>query len=200
MQRLAVLTFCLVFLGKAEPKDLRVEEFVATVHSQGTPYVEREWFEDGAQAKLLSILKTAGADKKRWLPNVVLTLGYIGDETVIPTLIEFAKSPPSANIDVRKAQECVPFALGCIVARTGNRKALQFLTELLRAYMQGSQTEDILMTRVVIVALGMTGQKKAAAELDKLKSSPQFQELAAEMIQNNQRVREKGLRAYYGLP
>lgn len=108
-----------------------IAEFVRSVHVEGVPFDEASRHGPAAVPALVSMLSNK-KETAHW-NNIVVTLGMIGDARVVDTLIAFVGSggPEVVSDGVYKAKTNTLLALGYIVNKSGDKKALAYLVESL---------------------------------------------------------------------
>lgn len=205
----------------AGPGDIRT--FVRQVYIEGVPYdLVRRFDPQTAVPILLEMLANPG-DEEHW-PNVVVTLGMLGDARAVDPLIRFLEQDFDGTLSHAHyiAKSSVVMALGYLVNRSGNEQALQFLVESvdpdvwtrrgirwLSPYHKTDLERNRQLTTMSILGLGLTGHPRAAGVLRSLQpgaSSPQAVKLrrevpnadnvVAEAIKANAAIADRGLAAY----
>ncbi len=198
------------------PEDVR--DFVRQHFFHGTPYEQATTYGTEAIPVLLEMLKDP--KEMEWWPNIVATLGMIGDESVVDPLIEFLENNGNGPLERShySAKSVVPLALGYAVNRSGSSKALDYLIaatdpqfwsskKVGRSEFQASmaQRNDDLTTKVTL-GLALTGNSKARETLQNMKvsgsqSTREFQALHSDLIdeavRENETIEKQGLKQYY---
>jgi hypothetical protein len=198
---------------------MTVQEFVRQIYVEGLPYEEAARYGPEAVPALEQMLSDA-AEQVYW-PNIVITLGAIGDERAVDRLLQFVNPPGERQLSDNefRAVTSAIIALGYAVNRTGNQKALAFLRESVdpsvwaqrsrwkSPFHASDEARNFQLSTSAILALGLTGNASAADTLRSLQAQPaseaarRFQAQAtdaiAEALKANQAISSGGLAAYY---
>ncbi len=186
------------------PTDIKT--FVTRFYIHGVPYDEAKLYGKSAIPQLTQMLKDKTYEQ-HW-PNIVTTLGYIGDPMAVNDLIQFMENS-TGEISIYQFRAIIRVfqALGHI-SQTGDITSLNALKEytaitswqkrkLLFKYHQYSN--DILgevLARQAISGLGISGKPDAMKKLNELKLSKDtradWQDNLQEAIQLNGKVSSQG--------
>jgi hypothetical protein len=109
----------------SRPKDVRV--FVRRHYAEGVPMDVASTYTAQDADVLLGMLANPGADAE-FLPEIVTTLCYIGNEKAIDPLIAFVNAPP-ASLWAFRAQKAALLQLGTLVNQVRARNAAPAETE-----------------------------------------------------------------------
>jgi len=176
-----LLTTLLLTMGQpAFAQSRQILSFVQQVYIEGVPYDRvKKLNPDSALPELLNLL---GDTKhiKSW-PNIVVTLGMLGDERAVEPLISFLNRDMSGRRLSHShyiAKSSVVMALGYIVNESKNKRALDFLIESAtpEAWKQKSITwrspyhrdeADLhkQLATMSVLGLGLSGDPSAAEKL-----------------------------------
>jgi hypothetical protein len=112
----------------AGPGDIRT--FVRQVYIEGVPYELVRRFDPQTTVPILLEMLANQGEEEHW-PNVVVTLGMLGDARAVDPLIRFLEQDFDGTLSHAHyiAKSSVVMALGYLVNRSGNEQALQFLVE-----------------------------------------------------------------------
>jgi hypothetical protein len=156
--------------------------------------------------------------KKIYWSNIVITLGMIGDESAVDTLIGFINKSENTNISKSHylAKSGVLFALGFIINKTNNSTAINFLRNRLQTsnwdstsitwkapYHNSFKQRDFQLLQKTILGLAITGSPQIVSTLDSVKTDTTFnyyaeiKDLVIDAININQRIDSLGLSAYF---
>jgi hypothetical protein len=111
-------------------QDINVRDFVRQTFIHGVPYEDASRYGPAAVPILLGMLADA-AEQEHWT-NIVGVLGIIGDERAVDPLIAFAAARLEEPLGrpIRREVQC-PLALGYLVNKNRNERALSYLVESL---------------------------------------------------------------------
>ncbi|HEX2059263.1 MAG TPA: HEAT repeat domain-containing protein [Thermoanaerobaculia bacterium] len=199
--------------GKTER--MSVEDFVRQRHAHGVPYEEAKAYGPDAVPTLIGMLQNPANEEH--LPNIVATLGAIGDPRATEALIEFVeKTEGEVSIHRFDALLAVSAALGQIAgerpaAAKSENAALAYLldhsspsrwgAEQLRwsyGRYRGERLHDLL-TEVATNGLGISGSDEAYVRLQAMRDKPEsarvrmlLQDEITEALATNRAVRSRG--------
>jgi hypothetical protein len=204
--------------GASAPMDVR--DFVRQVFIHGIPYEEASRYDASAVPVLLAMLRDP-AEEDFWA-NVAVVLGVIGDERAVEPMISFIQSDPGpADMSPARyrARTTALMAMGYLVNRTGNQRALNYLQESARpeawaqrdikgtAPFQASTSErNVDLSKHAILGLALSGRPEAAQTLRSLQEpastdaarafQAQVRDLVSEALNEHQKVTSRGLADY----
>jgi len=204
--------------NQASSMDIR--DFVHQVFIHGVPYEEASKYDASAVPTLLQMLNNP-AEEAYW-PNIVVVLGMIGDERAVDPIISFIEAdvPGGLSREHYAAKTSALMALGYLVNKTGNRKALDYLKASASpetwagrniagvAPFQASSTErNRDFSKFAIFGLALSGRPEAAQALRSLQQpagaevtrefQAQVSDLVSEALKENQKIANQGLENYY---
>ncbi len=198
-----------------------VKDFVRRVFIQGVPYNSASKYNVSDVPVLLGMLRDP-ANEQHW-SNIVVTLGIIGDTSVVAPLISFIESDEGEDAltdEHYKAKASAVMSLGYVINKTGNPQALTYLRESLDpqawtkrgvdglASFQASTAErNTDLSKHALLGLALSGHPKAAEALGALqqpaltKSQQAFQaqigDLVSEALKDHRKIASQGLAGYY---
>jgi hypothetical protein len=207
----------------SEPGLMDIRDFVRQVFIHGVPYEEASRYDSSVVPTLLEMLNNP-AEKAHW-PNIVVVLGMIGDERAVDPLISFIEADYSGDLstELYRAKTAALMALGYIINKTGNRKALSYLMSSLHpetwgardvvgiAPFQGDTAErNTDFSKHAILGLALSGHPEAAQALRSLQqpapteAQRAFQaeagDLVSEALEEHAKIAREGLASYYREP
>jgi hypothetical protein len=191
-----------------------VREFVSRHYIHGMPYDQAQSYGKQAIPELLAMLQDQSV--QQYWPNIVMTLGYIGDASAAGPLIKFMESS-YGELSLEKFRTILRVfqALGHM-SQSGNPELLKVLREytslnswrvknLRFSYNQykGAALSEVL-ARQAIVGLGISGRVEANARLKELTRArdtrKDWSDNLAEAIMLNDRVNREGAKKVFGKP
>lgn len=197
------------------PADVR--DFVRRIYVDKFPFDEAVRYEASVVPTLLTML--ADEEEEAWWPNIVATLGILGDEDVAENLESFIGDGEGALSPVRyRGKSAAVIALGYVANRGGGDRAIGYLTAGLdpetweervqwTSPFHGSAAErNQELTRLSMIGLALSGREAALASLRELERSAASVEalgasdLLDEALRVHRSVSDEGLLAYYENP
>lgn len=199
-----------------------VTSFVSRIYAGGVPFDEARKLDSTAVPTLRTLLKDP--KQERFWPNVVRTLGIIGDKVACLELIGLLERDVESEFSpaLYRAKTGVIFSLAYVVERDRSATvALQYLIDSIDpavwarkkpkgrglkwkgSYHPTPEDRDRHLSKIAILALGLTGDPRAMEALEKppTKGGRKFFEQAANVVltaQNAHKIVAKdGLAAYY---
>lgn len=201
----------------------RVKDFVHAVYIEGVPYEEAAQLDPEVALPILKEVLNDSREEEFWA-NAAVTIGMIGDDRGADLLLDFiSRKEPKAKLSRPKtvAKNSAVMALGYIVNKTGNRKALDFLKARVDpkawaklpwvgAFQRTHDERDNQLATMAVLGLGLSGNPEAREKLKSLKETPktpQMRELrkvlpgvgtsAEEALKAHGVISNKGLENYY---
>ncbi len=210
----ALAEFAPLSLGQQHlASDLPVEDFVRRFYINGIPYHQARRYGPDDVDILLEMLQEP-AEAPFW-PNIVTTLGMIGDEKALQPLIQFIARGSDAELSPThyKAISAAIGSLGYLLHETGNREILLYLRDSLEPaawtdripswsspFHATSEERDVQLSIMAIIALGLSGHPEADEALRALQGQ-QLQSktgpVVAEALRAHEIISEQGLFGYY---
>jgi hypothetical protein len=128
------LSIAFTWPAQAQPLETRpaaIQEFVRQVYIEGVPYEKVVGLSRDAAIPVLLPMLNDPREDEHW-PNIVVTLGMLGDDRAVAPLVAFITRRES-DLQLSRSQSIAKtsavMALGYVVNRTGNREALKYLEE-----------------------------------------------------------------------
>jgi HEAT repeat protein len=207
--------------GSGSLKDIR--KFVGQTFIHGVPYEEATQYGTETVPSLLAMLGNA-TEGKHW-SNIVIVLGIIGDEQAVEPLIAFIEANGKDRLlrEHYTAKTSALMALGYLINKTGNEKALNYLAESVKPEIWASRSSlgiapfqaniaerDIDFSKHAILGLALSGRPEAAQVLRSLQQPPmeggteaqrafrvQVSDMVLEALNEHERISTRGLLEYY---
>lgn len=171
------------FPSMIQKKDtLPVGEFVRQKFVRGVPYEEAIKYTSKHLPELLLMLSDT-ANLVHW-SNVVVTLGIIGDEKAVDSIVDLIKLDQQGKIttELYNAKTGAIMALGYLINRSGSQKALDFLKGCLNPhawddsqpdwdspYQPLKEDRNIQLSSIAILGLTLSGHPEAISALEAIK-------------------------------
>lgn len=187
--------------GFQAPKDVR--EFVRQHFFDGVPFEAAATYKPTDADVLLKMLADPKEDEE-FLPEIVTTLCFIGSDKAVEPLINFVNGPKSTEAAF-KAKHAALIHLGDLIHKTGNKQALEFLSNVASkpavartlaaprvpvaaaiAAAEGvaAPTADEMASELAVSAtwgLALAGKPEAEAAIKALEATPGVLQAAREM-------------------
>ena len=230
---LTLLTCCLVLSGcqatkydlaaptlGASASALPIREFARQTFIHGVPYEEAGRYDGSAVPVLLNMLEDP-EEEPHWA-NIVITLGMIGDERSVDPLIGFLSKEEQEPLSHARytAKSSVPMALGYLVNKSGNKKALAYLKDHVypdswgqdqlkwqSPYHANKEARDQQLSTMAVLGLALSGHPEAKETLREMKkpaktdAAIKFQAqvggVVDEALTANEAIAKDGLAGYY---
>lgn len=173
-----IIIACMFTSSLYAQEKTKLYDFVTKQYVHGMPYEEAKAFGGNAVPKLIDMLQNKSLEY--YWPNIVTTIGYIGDPSAILPLNNFVQnSIGEISTDRFRAILRVFQALGHI-AQTGNAQAIKILKEYtaldswkskkIQFKFQQYQNDALseVLARQAIVGLGISGRTEARQRLIEL--------------------------------
>ncbi len=207
------------FFGAGESAAMDVKEFVKQTFIHGVPYEEASRYGAGDVDALLGML--SDRSQEDYWPNIVVTLCIIGDERAVDPILAFIKGSSGQLSHAQyTAKTSAIMALGYLVNKSGNRKALDYLKASIdpgtwgergvswsSPYHASGGDRDMQLSTMAVLGLALSGNAEARGALLSLQRTPktaatkqlqsQAYDTITEALSANQMIAEKGLAEYY---
>jgi HEAT repeat protein len=170
----------------AQPSDIR--SFVRQIYIEGVPYEQAIRFDANTAVPVLLSMLTDPNEEDYW-PNVVITLGMLGDERAVDPLIKFLEQDvPGAQLSRSHyvAKTGVLMAFGYLINKSGSQRALTYLRDSLKPdvwrqrglswlgpFNRDAEARDVQLTKMAILGLALSAHPAAAEALRSLQGPPQ---------------------------
>ncbi len=166
-------------LGQAQ--DIR--SFVRQVYIEGVPYEEATLFDPATAVPTLLDMLADPSEEEHW-PNIVITLGMLGDDRAVDPLIRFLEQGiPGRRLSHAHyvAKTGVVMALGYLINQSGSQKALAYLkgsvkpgvwrernTNWTSPYHATFDARNLQLSKMALLGLALSGHPSAAETLRSL--------------------------------
>jgi len=213
------------FVAAATTTTKQVEDFVRAVYIEGVPYEQASQLAPEVALPILKQFLNTPAEERYWA-NTAVTIGMIGHDQGTNLLIDFItrrEAKNKLNRDQTVAKTSAVMALGYIVNKTGNRKALDFLKSSIdpqawrkrnlkwTGEFHRTVTErNNQLAMMAVLGLGVSGNSEAAQTLRSIKESPKTKQMSAirealpeinsvaeEALKANESISREGIQRYY---
>lgn len=190
----------------AQGEDVR--EFVRPIYIHGVPYEKALRFNPETAIPILLRMLADPAEEQHW-PNVVVTLGMVGDERAVEPLIEFLKRDVDGTLSHSHyiAKSSVVMSLGYVINKTGSQRALDFLADgaapeswsrqpmrWTSPYHRTDAERNRQLATMSILGLGLSGHPTAA---EILRQIPDVDGVVKTALEAHRQIAEIGLDRYY---
>jgi hypothetical protein len=211
-----------VVMPQIQPQKKPVNEFVRQIFVHGVPYKEGSQYSTDDVPTLLAMLHDP-AEEPFW-PNIVVVLGMIGDDQAVAPMISFIESGDQSNLSRSHyvAKTSALMALGYIINKTGNGKALEYLKQSaepqawaaknvpgVAPFHTSADARDRDFSKHAILGLALSGRPEAGEVLRSLQQPSQSQlaqpntpqaparDVVSDAIKEHDAIASKGLATYY---
>lgn len=209
-------------VGAQEPSqpESDITEFVRQTFIEGVPYEEADRFDAQAVEPLAQMLQDPSQEE--YWSNVVTVLGIIGNEEAVGHLLDFLNEPSEQTLSPNhfRAKTSALVSLGYAVNKSGIEEGLTYLMDSMQPsvwderaigwsspFHSTSEERNAQLSKMAILALGLSGHDRAAEALTSLQESArsetatdfqaEVQELVAEALEANRQIASQGLAEYY---
>ena len=201
---------------EAPSRQSSVQDFVRQTYIHGLPYAQASAFTSDDIPVLLAMLENP-SESRAW-PNIVGTLGAIGDEEVFDPLVGFMESGSGVlSVHEYAAKTSVPMALGSLMFATNSANSNQYLNDGLdpqvwtergiswrSPFGLTDQEELDQLVTVSVIGLALSGRPQAVDELFDFEASDigQREPVASLLIDaflSHDTIFTHGLMGYYEL-
>ncbi len=203
----------------------QVREFVHAVYIEGVPYEQASQLAPEVALPILEQVLRDPADEQYWA-NAAVTIGMIGHDQGAELLIRFItrrEDKSKLSRDQTLAKTSAVMALGYIVNKAGNRKALDFLKASIDPqswskrnlkwtgeFHRTNVERDKQLATMSVLGLGVSGNPEAEKALQSLRGKPKTPYLRTlkktmpdlgiivdEALKANRAISSEGLQNYY---
>jgi len=207
------------FNGKIRASEMDIKDFVRQTFIHGVPFEKANRYGASDVDTLLGML--ADRSQENYWSNIIVTLCIIGDERAVDPIIAFIKSSTGQlSHSQYTAKSSAIMALGYLINKSGNRKALDFLKESLNPdtwvqrgvrwsspYQASVADRDLQLSTMAVLGLALSGNSEAKEALLSLQRAPkteaakkfqaQVSDVIGEALSANKIIAEEGLAEYY---
>ena len=198
-----------------------IRNFVRQVFIEGIPYQEVVRYDAVTAVPILLDMLADPAEVEYW-PNIVVTLGMLGDERAVDRMIQLLVEDAAGPLVRRDytAKTRVVMSLGYIVNKSGSQKALDFLisgvdpnswtqrgVRWVSPYHATEMDRNRHLSTLAIIGLGLSGNPVAEKVLLSLRQPgttsidrqflSQVDDVVQEALRAHQTIAKEGLSGYY---
>ena len=203
-----------------DPELMDIRDFVRQTFIHAVPYEEAAKYGPGVVPVLLEMLNNP-AEEEHWA-NIAVTLCITGDERVVDPLIAFIGKdvPGTLSRSHYAAKTSAVMAMGYLINKTGNEKALAYLKDSLKPevweerkttwtspYHAATTDRNLRLNKMAILGLALSGHPAAAEALRSLEKPPtteagkefqaQVSDVVSEALSAHEMISKEGLASYY---
>lgn len=220
MERIYLTCLCGLFLvtlaANVSAQEMDIRDFVHTIYIEGMPYDAANAYTSEVVPTLLEMLQDE--NEAPYWANIAVTLCIIGDESAVDSLINFIEEDVEGEVSdsLYRAKSSAVMALGYLINKSGNQRALDYLLESVdpdtwgqrdiqwRAPVQAStEARNVDLSSMAILGLALSGRPEAASALNAVPQpkfmgvQPGVSGLIEAARETHQTVSEEGLSEYY---
>lgn len=208
------LSACLSCVRGIRAQGTDVRAFVRQTFIHGVPYEQASRFTSADATVLLEMLGNA-QERASW-PNIVVTLGIIGDERAVDPLISFFSREVSGTLSSSEymAKTSALMSLGYLVNKSNNLKALTYLIDSLTPetwvtrklswvspYHATEAERNPQLTAMAVMGLALSGRPLAREALlglqARIGAGAPGRALVEEALRAHEVIAREGLAVYY---
>ncbi len=220
MKRTCGIFLCGLFLPLlpvtlfAQQMDIR--DFVHQTYFEGMPYDAANTYTSVVVPTLLEMLQDD--NEAPYWANIAVTLCIIGEESAVEPIISFIEEDVEGELSDShyRAKSSAVMALGYLINRSGNERALNYLVESIdpdawnqrdiqwqASSQASSEARDVDLSTMAILGLALSGRPEAAEALNVTPQAkfmgvqPGVGGLVQSALETHQTVAAEGLSEYY---
>jgi HEAT repeat protein len=177
----AIATIAILVSAEAQTSESGIVAFVHQTYIEGIPYDDVSRFDAASATPILLELLDDPKEEPYWM-NIVVTLGMLGDPRAVDPLIAFLEKDRGRLTPAQYlAQSAVVMALGYLIHKSGNEKALDYLVDgadpeswsrrkvsWTSPYHRNDAERNRQLSTMSILGLGLSGHPRGAARLRSL--------------------------------
>lgn len=197
-----------------------IKSFVREIYMEGVPYEEATLFDPADTVPTLLDMLADPNEEQHW-PNVVITLGMLGDERAVEPLIQFLEEDADDQLSRAHyiAKTGVVMALGYLINKNDNQIALAYLKDSVKPsvwternttwvspYHANADDRDNQLSKMAILGLALSGhpsardtlqvlQRPAISQADR-KFQARVRSVISEALNAHETIRRDGLISY----
>ena len=209
-----------VIAGPVFAQEQDINSFVRAIYMEGVPYSEATLFDPADAVPALLDMLADPNEEQHW-PNVVITLGMLGDARAVEPLIQFLEEDSGKRLSRPHyiAKTGVVMALGYLINKKENQQALAYLkdsvkpgvwakrkTNWVSPYHANADDRNSQLSKMAIIGLALSGHPSARDTLQALKTpatsradrrfQTQVSDVLSEAINAHETIRREGLISY----
>lgn len=197
-------------------QDMDIKDFVHQFYFEGIPYEAASAFEPAVVPELMEML--SDPNEMPYWANIVVTVCIIGDPEYVDPLISFINSDEGTLSDeVYRAKSSAVMALGYLINRSGDEKALSYLIDSLDPdawtqrevqyrgpFQANTAARDANLSTMAMLGLALSGTEEAAEALRGMTKTG-FEAMTEENVtvlvdgalETHEQIAAEGLAEYY---
>ncbi len=158
-------------------QEMDIRDFVHQIYIEGMPYEAANAYDSTAVPTLMAML--ADSTEAPYWANIAVTLCIIGDPTYVDALLDFIKADEGTlSDDIYRAKSSAVMALGYLINKTGDEKALTYLIEsidpgawaqrevrYMGPFQANTEARDLNLSTMAMLGLALSGRPEAMAAL-----------------------------------
>ncbi len=158
-------------------QEMTIQDFVHQTYFEGIPYEEANAYDASVADTLMAML--ADSTEAPYWANIAVTLCIIGDPNYVDPLLDFIKADEGTlSDDVYRAKSSAVMALGYLINKTGDEKALNYLIESMDPsawaqrevqyvgpFQANTAARDVNLSTMAMLGLALSGRPEAMAAL-----------------------------------
>lgn len=208
-----------LFFDAQHAAAMDIKDFVKQTFIHGVPYEKASLYGAADVDTLLGML--SDRSQENYWPNIVVTLCIIGDDRAVDPILAFINGGTGQLSHAQyTAKSSAVMALGYLVNKSGNRKALDFLKASLdpdawgerrmswtSPYQPSVADRNMQLSTMAVLGLALSGNTEARDALLSLQRAPKTagskrlqaraSDTISEALSANQMIAEQGLAEYY---
>ena len=195
-------------------QEMTIQDFVHQIYLEGIPYEEANAYDASVVDSLMAML--ADSTEAPYWANIAITLCIIGDSSSVDPLLDFIKAGEGTlSDDVYRAKSSAVMALGYLINKTGDEKALNYLIESMDPgaweqrqvgftgpFQANTAARDVNLSTMAMLGLALSGRPEALEALGSV-TAPEgvvddpLAAAAAAARDAHQQIATDGLAEYY---
>ncbi len=195
-------------------QEMDIQDFVHQIYIEGIPYEAANVYDSTAVPTLMEML--ADTTEAPYWANIAVTLCIIGDPSYVDPLLDFIKADEGTlSDDIYRAKSSAVMALGYLINKTGDEKALNYLIESIDPgawaqrevqyvgpYQASTEARDLNLSTMAMLGLALSGRPEALEALGSV-TVPEgvvddpLAAVAAAAREAHQQIATDGLAEYY---
>ncbi len=195
-------------------QEMDIRDFVHQIYIEGIPYEAANAYDSTAVPTLMEML--ADTTEAPYWANIAVTLCIIGDPSYVDPLLDFIKADEGTlSDDVYRAKSSAVMALGYLINKTGDEKALNDLiesidpgawaqreVEYVGPYQASTEARDLNLSTMAMLGLALSGRPEALEALGSVTAPEDAEDdplaaAAAAAREAHQQITADGLAEYY---
>lgn len=206
---------------EGDPQLMDIQDYVRQIFIEGVPFEETTTSYDSSVVPTLLEMLNDSEEEASWA-NIAVVLGIIGDEASVDPLIAFIEGGEGGQLSRSQytAKTSALMAMGYLINKTGNEKALNYLIEgldpdawqergaaVISPFQPAVAESNRDLSKHALLGLALSGNPTAAEALRSLQEPPEtapqaaFQDavsdVLSEALEAHAQIAAQGLAGYY---